>query len=82
MSQQFERGQTVVIIRRRSQGRKQTYEGTIKSAGPKWVVIEYSLESGYQMTDIFDATTRCLKNFGNVKTFATVPELAAFIQEA
>lgn len=76
-----EKGQAVIVVRRRANG-VETLDGTVKSAGPKWVVIEYALASGYEMTDTFDATTRCLKNFGNVKTFITPAELPTLFQEA
>ena len=76
-----EREQAVIVVRRGRRGTK-TYDGTVKSVGPRWVVIEYSLESGYPMTDTFDAKTRCLKNFGDAKTFITPAELPTLFQEA
>lgn len=75
-----EREQAVLVVRRHARGRTSTCEGTVKSAGPRWVVIEYSLESGHKMTDTFDARTRCLKNFGDVRTFITPAELPALAE--
>ena len=78
----YERGQDVIVVRRKSRGRTATFDGKIVSIGPKWVTIRYELDSGYPVVDAFDVNTRCLKNFGAVVTFITPAELPTLFQEA
>lgn len=78
----FTKDDTVFVIAKRMRPvngqrveTKQAVEGNILSAGPKWVRVEYRV-NGVRMIDTFDATTGCLKNFGDVKKIVGVEDIS------